>query len=152
MRISLHTRAHIGALICVATLLVYATVSLAQSASGYSVAQLKELKELPKSAWVTGAITKLSTAGITSPVAVIELDNELVCEIAFSPTVASGKIKIERQQNTLKVLEEQSDVFVRGRMSTSLRKIFSVGQTITVSGIFVRKGKGVKLTGQLVGR
>ena len=76
MKISFYRRAHIGVLVCVAILSVFAKVSLAQSVSGYSVAQLKELKELPKSAKITGAITKLNSPGITSPLAIITLDNE----------------------------------------------------------------------------
>ena len=154
MKISFHQRAHIGVLVCVAILSVFATVSRAQSASGYSVAQLKELKELPKSAWVTGAITKLNSAGLTSPLAVIQLDNELVCEVSFSAIRPSGKIKIEKTQTSLKVLEEwfdpQTGQLVPGALK--LLKTLNVGQTITISGVFVRKGNGVKLTGQLVGR
>ncbi len=154
MSISFHHRAHIGLLVCGAVLSVFATVSLAQSASGYSVAQLKELKELPKSAWVTGAITKLNSAGLTSPLAVIELDNELVCEISFAATLPLGKIKIEKNQTSLKVLEEAFDPQT-GRLvprALKLLKTLSVGQRVTISGVFVRKGNGVKLTGQLVGR
>ncbi len=154
MKISFHQRARICVFICVAILSVFATVSLAQSASGYSVAQLKELKELPKSAWVTGAITKLNSAGLTSPMAVIELDNELVCEVSFSAIKPSGKIKIEKTQTSLKVLEEFYDP-QSGRLvpnALKLLKTLTVGQTITISGVFVRKGNAIKLTGQLAGR
>ncbi len=148
MKISFHQRAHIGVLVCVAILSVFATVSRAQSASGYSVAQLKELKELPKSATITGAITKLNSPGITSPLAMITLDDELSCEISF-PVSGEGKIKIEKEPNTLKVFIEN-----RGFRSTytSVFRTLSLGQTITVSGVFVRKGNRIKLTGQLVGR
>jgi hypothetical protein len=151
VKTSSHHHARIGVFICVAILSVFATVSLAQSASGYSVAQLKEL---PKSATITGAITKLNAAGLTSPLAVIELDNELVCEVSFSAITPSGKIKIEKTQTSLKILEEVLDP-ITGRLvvgGNSLFKTLNVGQKITVSGIFVRKGNGVRLTGQLGGR
>ena len=159
MKFSLLRRSHIVVLNCVATLLVFACVSFAQAPTKYSVAQLKELSQLPPSAQVTGAITKLNTAGIASPtLAVVELDNQLVCEISFAPRNPSGRIKIEKDSGNVQVGEE-----ILGRAVTckgtskqiitkSILRILSVGQTVTVSGIFVRKGNGTKLTGQLVGR
>ena len=70
----------------------------------------------------------------------------MICEISF-PVIGEGKIKIEKEPNTLKVLIENSSF---GRTHTSVFRTLSLGQTITVSGIFVRKGNAIKLTGQLV--
>lgn len=126
--------------------------SLAHAQAPITVAQLKELKELPKSGQVTGAITKLSSAGISSPVAVIELDGELVCEVSFPLSGAfspSSKVKIEKDSNTIKVIAESSS----GK--SIIRRIvrtLTVGETVAVRGIFVKKGNGVKLTGQLAVR
>jgi hypothetical protein len=115
MKLSLLRRSHIVVLNCVATLLVFACVSFAQAPTKYSVAQLKELSQLPPSAQVTGAITKLNTAGIASPLAVVELDNQLVCEISFASRNPSGRIKIEKDSGNVQVVEETLSRAITGK-------------------------------------
>jgi hypothetical protein len=172
VQFSLLLRSLIGVLNFAATFLVLSSVSVAQAPTKYSVAQLKELSELPPSAQVTGAITKLYTVGIISPRAVVELDKQLMCEISFAPRLSSAKIRLEVNHNDLQVVEERFERASVGNCAPStcprstsrpatitvvktvkaVLKTLSVGQNITVSGIFVRKGNGIKLTGQLVAR